>query len=51
MDPWPIEFHPSAVEEAEAARIWYSAINASLGKAFAVELEESIDRVAAAPSR
>lgn len=51
MVPRPIEFHPSAVDEAEAARIWYSEIHESLGEAFADEMDASLDRVARNPER
>ncbi len=46
MVPQPIEFHPAAVDEAEAARIWYSEINVSLGDAFVNQLDKSHERVA-----
>ncbi len=39
MDPFPIEFHPDAVNEAATARRWYSEISDTLGAAFADELD------------
>lgn len=51
MDPRPIEFHPQAVEEASEARRWYAEIDASLGLAFADELDAAVELVAAAPHR
>ncbi len=51
MEPLPIEFHPSAVDEAAAARRWYSDIDPALGAAFVEELDQAIARVVGALQR
>lgn len=46
-----VDLHPDAVLEAAEARLWYSALEQSLGEAFADELDLAIERVAKAPKR
>lgn len=46
-----IEFHPSAAEEAVAARMWYAAIGRSLADSFQTEFELGLGRIADAPDR
>ena len=51
MEPHRVDFHPQAIKEATAAREWYSEISDSLSIAFADELEQAVDRIAASPGR
>lgn len=46
-----IEFHPSAAEEAVAARLWYAAISPSLAGSFQTEFELGLGQIADAPER
>ncbi|MCP4250096.1 MAG: type II toxin-antitoxin system RelE/ParE family toxin [bacterium] len=46
-----VEFHPAAVEEAQAARQWYAERSVSVAEAFMVELDLAIERLADAPER
>jgi plasmid stabilization system protein ParE len=46
-----IEFHPSAVTEAEGAREWYAERSRSAAKGFLHELDHALVRVAEAPER
>lgn len=51
MAPRKIEFHPAALEEAEAARDWYAQRSPAVAGAFIRELLHAIEQVAAAPER
>lgn len=44
-----VELHPSAVDDARAARVWYAARSELAEAAFMAELDAAISRIAAAP--
>ncbi|MBI5763740.1 MAG: type II toxin-antitoxin system RelE/ParE family toxin [Planctomycetes bacterium] len=46
-----IEFHPSAIEEAREARLWYFARSERAATQFMRSLDEAIFRLAESPSR
>jgi plasmid stabilization system protein ParE len=46
-----IEFHPAALEEAEAARDWYAERSLVASKAFISELIHAVEQLAEAPDR
>ena len=43
--------HPSAAEEAQAARLWYSERNPAAGNAFLIDYDTALDRVEESPAR
>jgi plasmid stabilization system protein ParE len=47
----PLEFHPSAIEEAQAARIWYQERSPAVAASFVLELDRALAMVAEAPQR
>lgn len=49
--PGTIEFHPDAVAEAAAARVWYDERSPQAAAAFVAELDVACERIAAAPDR
>lgn len=46
-----IEFHPAALEEAEAARDWYAERSLVASKAFVSELIHAVEQLVEAPER
>lgn len=46
-----IEFHPSAVDEAEEALDWYTARSPAAAKAFLHELDHALSQIVEAPQR
>ena len=46
-----VELHPSAIEEARAARQWYAERSLLASLAFAAELEHAVQQVGDSPSR
>jgi plasmid stabilization system protein ParE len=46
-----LEFHPSAVEEARAAHLWYRERSLEVAASFMVELDRALAMVAEAPRR
>ena len=46
-----VVFHPDAVEEAHAARQWYSARSLSVADSFLTELERGVESIALGPER
>lgn len=46
-----INFHPSAVEEAEGARDWYAERSPAAAKAFLHDLDHALKLVSEAPER
>lgn len=46
-----IEFHPAAIDEAQAAHAWYEARSAAAAAAFLAEVEHAIELIAADPQR
>jgi plasmid stabilization system protein ParE len=46
-----IEFHPDAVMEASAARLWYARRAADTGVDFMMELEHALEMIIDAPER
>lgn len=51
MPPRKIDFHPAALEEAEAARDWYAERSPAVAGACIRELFHAAEHVAAAPER
>ncbi|MGQ9688290.1 MAG: type II toxin-antitoxin system RelE/ParE family toxin [Desulfobaccales bacterium] len=51
MPPRKIDFHPAALEEAEAARDWYAERSPAVAGACIRELFHAVEHVAAAPER
>lgn len=51
MSSLPIVFHPDAVDEAQAARIWYAERNQSAADSFLAELDYGIESISEAPER
>ena len=49
--PQRIEFHPRAADELESAYEWYRERSESAARAFLLELDHSLDRIAEAPER
>lgn len=45
----PTWLHPEAIEEARAAREWYSTRNANAALAFMTELDTAIERIEEGP--
>jgi plasmid stabilization system protein ParE len=44
-------FHPDAIEEAEAAARWYRQRSKRAAARFVIEVNQAIERIAAAPKR
>ena len=51
MSGKPVEFHPEALAEAEAALAWYQARSPRAAEAFVNELEHAIEAISEAPRR
>ena len=51
MPPRPIELHPEAIAEAQAAVRWYRQRSESAAVRFVEEMDAAVDRVAASPQR
>lgn len=51
MPDLQVVFHPDAVEEAAAARLWYAERSQSAGDSFLAELDHGIESISAAPER
>ncbi len=51
MDLRPIELHPAAIEEGQAAHQWYNERSPAASAAFMVELDLAIERISASPER
>jgi toxin ParE1/3/4 len=51
MSGKPVEFHPDALAEAEAAAVWYQERSLRAAEGFVGELEKGIDAVSEAPHR
>ena len=45
----PVVFHPAALQEAEQAAAWYESQQPGLGRAFRVEFEAALGRIAENP--
>jgi plasmid stabilization system protein ParE len=46
-----LEFHPDAVADAEAQRLWYEKRSQTAAMGFAAELEEAFNAIAEDPDR
>jgi plasmid stabilization system protein ParE len=46
-----VVFHPDAVEEAAAARLWYAERSQSAADSFLAELDQGIESIANTPER
>jgi plasmid stabilization system protein ParE len=51
MSGKPVEFHPEALAEAEAALAWYRERSVRAAEAFVSELERAIAAISEAPHR
>lgn len=51
MPGLPVVFHPEAVEEAAAARMWYAERNQSAADSFLAELDHAIEAISESPER
>ncbi|HEY5626897.1 MAG TPA: type II toxin-antitoxin system RelE/ParE family toxin [Nitrospira sp.] len=51
MPGLPVVFHPDAVDEAHAARMWYAERSQSAADSFLAELDLGIEFIADAPER
>jgi len=51
MSSKPVEFHPDALAEAQAAAAWYRNRSPRAAEIFLSELEKAIEAVSAAPDR
>lgn len=51
MTDFKIEFHPSALKEAESAQKWYAERSRTASAAFVVELTHAVDKISLAPNR
>ncbi|MBI4164482.1 MAG: type II toxin-antitoxin system RelE/ParE family toxin [Acidobacteria bacterium] len=51
MSGKPVEFHPEALAEAEAALAWYQERSLRAAEVFVRELEKGIDALSDAPHR
>lgn len=49
MPAQPVEFHPTAIEEARAAREWYDARSSDAASAFVAELDVALGEISEAP--
>ena len=47
----PVELLPTALAEAEAATAWYAERDPKIAVAFAVEIEQALERILVAPER
>ena len=46
-----VDFHPDAVEEAQAARQWYAERSQSAADSFLAELDQGIKAISEVPER
>ena len=51
MPELKIEFHPSALEEAESAQLWYADRSKAASKAFVAELTHAVNKITESPNR
>jgi plasmid stabilization system protein ParE len=51
MSASPIEFHPEAAQEVEAAVLWYGERSLRAAEAFLKELENALRLISEAPAR
>ena len=49
MSGQPVEFHPEALAEAEAALAWYQERSPRAAELFATELDKAIEAISDAP--
>jgi toxin ParE1/3/4 len=47
----PVELLPTALAEAESATAWYAERDPKIAAAFAVEIEQALERILVAPER
>jgi plasmid stabilization system protein ParE len=48
---WPVEVHPEAVLEAQAAYRWYRDPNGTAAEAFLAELDRAVELISENPTR
>lgn len=51
MPDLQVVFHPDAVEEAAAARLWYAGSSQSAADSFLAELDQGVESIANTPDR
>ena len=51
MGAKPVEFHPEALAEAEAALAWYGERSSGAAEGFLTELERAVEAISEAPDR
>ena len=51
MPDLQVVFHPDAVEETAAARLWYAGRSQSAADSFLAELDDGIESISEAPER
>ena len=51
MPEFEVRFHPDAVEEAEAAKLWYAERSRMAALGFVNELSHAVEKVAESPNR
>ncbi|MBI4617441.1 MAG: type II toxin-antitoxin system RelE/ParE family toxin [Planctomycetes bacterium] len=51
MTPKPLEFHPKAIQESRAAKIWYADRSRKAELGFVRDLRHALNQVAAFPHR
>ena len=51
MDVKPVEFHPEALAEAEAALKWYAERSDRAARSLLADLEKAIETISKAPKR
>jgi len=51
MPDLPVVFHPEAVDETHAARIWYGERSQSAADSFLTELDHGIESISETPER
>jgi len=49
MNPLPVDFHPRAMAEARAARLWYHRRSPAVAIRFVAELDNAILRISNTP--
>ncbi len=49
--PHLIEFHPSAIDEARAARLWYESRSELVSRRFMDALDQGIEKLSETPQR
>ena len=51
MAEWEVELHPSAIDEARSARLWYAERSEQAADRFLAELDRAVEQVRNTPGR